>query len=111
MTDKVEDVFIIVITCIYMLMAMWRILEVTLLNSYFNSFKSITEYEGKLSYIPPNQSLFAANMVSSVQNLLLSLGLIFDFLENNKNENLQVEMYLEEHSEDLNSVEYKKWVK
>ena len=34
-----------------MLMAMWRILEVTVLNSYFNSFKCIREYEGKLSYI------------------------------------------------------------
>ena len=41
-------------------MATWRILEVTVLNNYFNSLKKKKYYEKEIStsYIPPNQSLF-----------------------------------------------------
>ena len=41
-------------------MAIWRILEVTILNNYFNSLKKKKkpEFEKVLTYMPPNQSLF-----------------------------------------------------
>ena len=64
-------------------------IEVTILNSYFDSLtksiknknKNKTSYEWKMrkrSYLPPNQSLFAANLTASVQSLLTGLALIFD---------------------------------
>ena len=50
-------VFIIVIAAIYLAMTTWRILEVTVLNNYFNSLKKNPDYERFESYIPPNQAL------------------------------------------------------
>ena len=52
--------------CLFLFMTTWRILEVTVLNRCFNSLENNTVLERKLSYIPPNQSLFAANMISAV---------------------------------------------
>ena len=39
-------------------MTMWRILEVTILNRYFNSLKTKPGYERMLSYVPPDQTMF-----------------------------------------------------
>ena len=53
------------IGCIYVFMGIWRILEVTVLNGYFNSLKRSSLNDSTLSY-PPNQSLFQANMIKGV---------------------------------------------
>ena len=47
-------------------------------------------------------------MVSCVQALLLSLRLIFETLEQDK-EIFEGNFYMTEHSRNPNSVEYKKW--
>ena len=72
-----------VICFIYLAMATWRIIESTFLNNYFNAFKKSNTAlrERNISYIPPNQSLMLANMISGVQTLIISLTLIFDCLE------------------------------
>ena len=63
-----EQIFIVWVfsCCLFLFMTTWRILEVTVLNRCFNSLENNTVLERKLSYIPPNQSLFAANMISAV---------------------------------------------
>ena len=63
-----------------------------------------------LTYIPPNQSLFEANMISAVQALLISLSHIFDSLQMEKQyPKKRADFYMIEHDNDMNSVEYKKW--
>ena len=86
---SIAAVLFVFISIIFLMMTAWRIIEVTILNAYFDSLtKSIknknrnkTSYEWKMrkrSYLPPNQSLFAANVTASVQSLLTGLALIFD---------------------------------
>ena len=73
----------LVICIIYLGMATWRIIESTVLNNYFNAFKesNTATQERNINYIPPNQSLMLASMISGVQSLIISLTLIFDCLE------------------------------
>ena len=56
-SNDTRFVFIIVIAAIYLTMTTWRIVEVTVLNNYFNSLNKNPDYERFESYIPPNQAL------------------------------------------------------
>ena len=85
-SSDIGNILWIILSLVYLFMATWRILEVTVLNRYFNSLKKRNNISHKmtLTYIPPNQSLFEANMISAVQALLISLSHIFDSLEMEK---------------------------
>ena len=71
----------IFVSFVHLGMIIWRILEVSVLNTYFNSLK-------KTSSIPPEYDvkladIFQGNMIATIQDLLHSLALIFGSLENN----------------------------
>ena len=87
-----KEIFAICMDLVYLFMATWRILEVTVLNNYFNSLKNQKSFnvdDRALSYIPPNQALFQANVITTVQALLSSLTMMFDEIEHdNPNTNL-----------------------
>ena len=56
--DEIDYILLIFIFCIYMFLTTWRLLEITVLNEYFNSLNSNSEYERITSYSPVHQSHF-----------------------------------------------------
>ena len=51
------DIIFISITCIFLLLAFWRILEVLVLDDFFSSLKN-RDTSASSGYTPPNQQLF-----------------------------------------------------
>ena len=58
----------------------WRILEITVLNNYFNSLKYQNHNRCSDTYIPLNQAFFQANMIHGVQVVLIALTQLYDKL-------------------------------
>ena len=87
----------------------WRILEITVLNNYFNSLKDEPNNGCSDTYVPLNQAFFQANMIHGVQVVLITLTQLFDKLPIKTDRKTGCKTQIGDRYQNMDFEEFKNW--
>ena len=87
----------------------WRILEITVLNNYFNSLKDEPNNGCSDTYVPLNQAFFQANMIHGVQVVLSTLTQLFRKLPRQTDRKTGSKTQIGDRYQDVDFKGFKDW--